>query len=75
MKLPFEILKLLQSPAVREAIRRLNPRLLAKLVQPPGRLAVATFRHLLQDRHLRQVFMREAKRLGLALWRRRWFIR
>jgi len=64
-----ELQRLLRTPVVREALRRVNPHLLARLFSPGGQVAYTTLLRILQNAALRKLILREARRLGIALWR------
>lgn len=69
MKPRDELLRLLRTPVVWEALRRVNPHLLARLFSPGGQVAYTTFLRIVQQAGLRKLILREARRLGIALCR------
>lgn len=64
-----ELIKVLASRVVQAALSKLHPRLLMRIVSPPGKIALAAIFFLLQDATVRRLILQEAKRLGSKLRR------
>ena len=62
-----ELIKVLTSRAIQAALRKLHPRLLTRIISPPGKIALAALFLLLQDATVRRLIFQEAKRIGVKL--------